>query len=208
MMLILCGKSGSGKDTIANYILENVQEDVSVRKIVSTTSRPMREGEVEGREYFFTNKENFLKEIENGSFIEYRSYNTLVDGVPDEWYYGTKKFEPGVNELIIAIKDLEGAKVLKDYCEEIHEPCECILVEVPDSIREERAKKRGSFNQTEWDRRLKADAIDFSKEKQSQVVDRVVLNDGTHSLDAVAVVCYEFAKNKAIEINSCEEPEL
>lgn len=187
MMLILCGKSGSGKDAITNHIL-NTQEDVE--KIVSTTSRPMREGEVEGREYNFLSKENFLKGIDDGDFIEYRAYNTLVDGIPDEWYYGTKKFEPACDKVLIAIKDLQGAKVLKDYCEEIGENCECVLIEVPDDIREERAKKRGSFNQIEWDRRLEADALDFSQEKKDAVVDRVVVNDGTHSLEAVALMCF------------------
>lgn len=192
MMLILCGKSGSGKDTIARCILGKYPE--SAISLVSDTSRPMREGEVDGREYNFSSKKQFLKGIEDGNFIEYRSYNTLVGGVPDEWFYGTKKFEKvGDDNLLVAIKDLKGAKVLKDYCEEIGERCECILVEVPDNVREERAKKRGSFNQTEWDRRLLADAKDFSEEVQAGVVDNVVSNDGSKSVEEIADACYNLA---------------
>lgn len=202
MMLILCGKSGSGKDTIAHRVLEKYPE--SAMRLVSDTSRPMREGELDGREYNFSSKEQFLKGIEDGKFIEYRSYNTLVDGIPDEWYYGTKKFDKvGDDKLLVAIKDLEGARVLKDYCEEIGEYCECVLIEVPDNVREERAKLRGSFNQTEWDRRLEADAIDFAEEKQIGVVDKIVKNDGTHTLDAIADFCYYAATTPVEEL---EEP--
>lgn len=203
MMLILCGKSGSGKDTVAQKILEKYEENVL--KLVSDTSRPMREGEVDGREYNFTSKEKFLKGIEDGKFVEYRSYNTLVNGVPDEWYYGTSKFEKTEEgKLVVAIKDLEGAKVLKDYCEEIGEPCECILLEVDDKVREARAKLRGSFDQIEWDRRLKADEVDFSLEKQMAVVDKVVQNDGSNSIETIADFCY-YSATHPIDIDEMEE---
>lgn len=197
MMLILCGKSGSGKDTIATEILKKHPEDTT--RLVSYTSRPMRDGETEGREYFFISKEEFLKRIEAGNFVEYRSYSTLVDGKPDEWFYGTGKFErTGDRGLVVAIKDLEGARVLKDYCEEIGEPCECILIEAPDKVREERAKLRGGFDQVEWDRRLKSDEADFSEEKVRGVVDKVVLNDGDLStVSVLADFCHYSATNSA-----------
>ena len=197
MMLILCGKSGSGKDTIAGEILRKYSEDS--KRLVSHTSRPMRDGEENGREYYFVPKESFLEGIKASNFIEYRSYNTTVNGVPDEWYYGTQKFEKtNDGTLLVAIKDLEGAKVLKDYCEEIGEHCECILVEVPDKLREDRAKLRGSFDQTEWDRRLKADAIDFSEEKKRSVVDKVILNDGSMGdVSTLADFCHYSAMHPA-----------
>ena len=203
MMLILCGKSGSGKDTLATEILKKHPEDTT--RLVSYTSRPMRDGEVNGREYVFIRKEEFLKGIEDGSFVEYRSYKTLIEGKPDEWFYGTGKFERTEGRgLVIAIKDLEGSRVLKDYCEEIGEPCECILVETPDKIREERAKLR--FDKTEWDRRLKADEVDFSEEKMAGVVDKVVLNDGSMGpLTILADFCHYSATNPA---DLEKEPEM
>ena len=197
MMLILCGKSGSGKDTIASEILKNYPEEAM--RMVSHTSRPMRDGERNGREYFFISREKFLEGVHNNRFVEYRSYNTLVNGKPDEWFYGTSKFEKtGDHGLVVAIKDLEGAKVLKNYCEEIGEPCECILVEVPDNVRRERAVLRGSFDQVEWDRRLAADEIDFSEEKKAAVVDKVILNDGSMGdVSTLASFCFYSATHPA-----------
>lgn len=203
MMLILCGKSGSGKDTVAQCLLQRYPEETM--KMVSFTSRPMRDGEINGREYHFISKDKFLKGIENNSFIEHRSYNTLVNGVPDEWYYGTGKFEKtGDQGLVIAIKDLEGAKILKDYCKEIGEYCECILLEVDDKVREERAKLRGSFDQTEWNRRLQADAVDFSIEKQMGVVDKVVQNDGKNTIETIADFCY-YSATHPVDLEETDE---
>lgn len=197
MMLVLCGKSGSGKDTIAGEILRKYSEDS--KRLVSHTSRPMRDGEENGREYYFISEKKFLEGIKNNNFVEYRSYNTLVEGKPDKWYYGTQKFEKTSDgTLLVAIKDLEGAKVLKDYCEEIGEHCECILVEVPDKIREDRAKLRGSFDQMEWGRRLGADAIDFSEEKKRAVVDKVIQNDGSMGdVSTLADFCHYSATHPA-----------
>lgn len=188
MLLILCGKSGSGKDTIAQNILEKYAK---TKKIVSTTTRPMRDGELNGREYDFISKADFLEGIENNLFIEYRAYNTLAGNKPDKWFYGTRKFEKtGSDSLLIAIKDLEGAKVIKKYCEEIKEPCLCIMLKVDDKEREERAKLRGSFDQTEWDRRYQTDKVDFSKEKQVGIVDEVVNNNNGCSVEKITDICY------------------
>ena len=85
MLVILCGKSSCGKDT-----LEKMLEQSGFEPIVSTTTRPMREGEVEGREYYFVSREQFLAKLDAGQMLEYRSYNTTVGGVPDTWYYGNE----------------------------------------------------------------------------------------------------------------------
>ena len=178
MLVILSGKSGSGKDALLHNFME--KHPGEALQLVSSTSRPMRDGEVNGREYFFTSKENFLQGIADNRFVEYRSYDTTVGGNPDTWYYGTQKFEKlGNDGLLIAIKDLEGAAVLKEYCQSIGEPCVDVLVTVDDRVREERAKKRGSFDQTEWNRRLKADSDDFSPEKIEKVCNFVLENTGS-----------------------------
>ena len=53
MLLILAGKSASGKDTLLNELIKNQ----NFNPLVSTTTRPMREGENEGKEYFFVSKD-------------------------------------------------------------------------------------------------------------------------------------------------------
>ena len=87
MLLILIGKSGSGKDAVMRELTANHDFE----RIVSTTTRPMRVGEQEGREYHYISKEQFLEGIEHGDFLEYRSYNTIFNGESDTWYYGSPK---------------------------------------------------------------------------------------------------------------------
>lgn len=173
MVVILCGKSGSGKDAITSNM---VQSD-DFERLVSSTSRPMRDGEVNGREYNFLSREDFEEKLRNNRFIESRSYDTLVGGKPDTWYYGTEKFNRS-DIFRVAIKDLDGALKLKDYCESIGEPVRAILISCPDEIRKERAVKRGSFDETEWNRRLKTDEKDFSEDKIRKVIDYELVNDG------------------------------
>ena len=57
MLIILMGKSGAGKDTIQNEIIDRY----NFNRFVSTTTRPMRKGEVNGREYHFVSVEEFKK---------------------------------------------------------------------------------------------------------------------------------------------------
>lgn len=180
MLYVLTGKSSSGKDTLQNGLLalndctaDEKYADEKYQVLVSTTSRPMREGEQEGREYYFTSNEGFKKKISEGYFLEYREYHTLVENKPATWYYGLGKSVPNKEiakpgSKYITILDLYGAnECIKYYGKE---NCKVIYLSAPDDIREERAKKRGSFDKTEWDRRLKDDDIKFSEDKLKEIV--------------------------------------
>ena len=66
-MLLISGPSGSGKSTICKRLLEDPRVEFSV----SATTRPMRPGEVDGRDYRFLSAEKFSEHVENGDFIEF-----------------------------------------------------------------------------------------------------------------------------------------
>jgi len=169
MITIFCGKSASGKDTLLKELINEGFEP-----LISTTSRPMRDGEQDGREYNFVSREEFEKHLADGKFIEHRSYDTLVEGKPDTWYYGMEKRELDKDKDYIVILDLEGAEAFKEaYKDEVL----CVYVDVDDTRREEWAKGRGSFDKTEWDRRLADDNIKFSPENVEAVCDCVLHND-------------------------------
>lgn len=190
MLLILSGKSGSGKDVITQTIL-NHHPDITTR-LVAYTSRPIRPNETNGKDYYFITKERFQSLIQENRFIEYRSFQTNVNGIPDEWFYGTMKFQSlEQDKITIIIKDLANAKILKEYCDSIGENCACILIEVNEAIRTERAKQRSGFDQIEWDRRLKADEFDFLVERQTGIVDYTIRNDEGLSLDDLATKCIQ-----------------
>lgn len=66
-IVLVSGPAGSGKDTLIDSALETL----SFEKVVTTTSRPKREGEVEGREYHFLTRDEFEKRIAANQFVEY-----------------------------------------------------------------------------------------------------------------------------------------
>ncbi len=177
MITILCGKSASGKDTLLRELIKNE----GFAPLISTTSRPIRENEVDGRDYNFTTKEDFIANLDN--FLEYRTYNTLVAGNPDVWYYGMPKMELDPVKDYAVVLDFEGMEAFRNYYGK--ENCYVCYIDASNKVRENRAKQRGSFDQTEWDRRFKDDTRVFSSENIKKAeIDGYLLNN-TKSLKAL-----------------------
>lgn len=154
----LMGKSASGKDTIYKKVKEQMPE---LKTIVIYTTRPIREGEQNGREYYFVDDDKLQELQEAGKVIELREYNT-VHGI---WKYFTAddgQFDSDDNYL--AIGTLESYVKLRDYFGQ--ERLVPIYVEVEDGLRLERALARERMQATpkyeEMCRRFLADAADFS----------------------------------------------
>lgn len=157
------GKSSSGKDTIFKRLLNN--KELDLKTIVIYTTRPMREGEKDGVEYFFVD-ENKMNELEaQGKVIERRSYNTVY-GI---WNYftvddGQADIE---NNNYIMIGTLESfEKVRNYYGAGIVEP---IYIQVEDGERLIRAinreRQQSEPKYEEMCRRFLADSVDFSEER-------------------------------------------
>ena len=156
---IIVGKSSSGKDTLQRRL----QEKCGTTSFVSVTTRPMRDGEKESVDYFYRDKDEFFRLVGKGDIFEYRSYDTLVNNIPDTWFYGSIKQTLQPNTKYTVVVDIDGALAyIKAYGAE---NCSVIYIECPEDIREERAKKRGSFDKKEWDRRAEDDAEKFSAER-------------------------------------------
>ena len=77
-IIALFGESGSGKDTIQKWIVSNIP---NVKGIVSCTTRPKRDYEIEGEDYHFLTDVEFAEKVLNGSMLEATSFNG--------WHYGT-----------------------------------------------------------------------------------------------------------------------
>lgn len=168
MKILLCGKSSSGKDFCRDYLISKYK----LTPIISHTSRPIREGETQGKEYYFVSYNDFLEMDYMNEFVEMRSYSTLVNNKAEVWNYGTTYAEL-LKDNFVGIKCLVGAKAIKKaYPETI-----VIHIHTDDSIREARAKLRGSFDEVEWSRRLGADAKDFPENEVSKVCDYFITNN-------------------------------
>ena len=100
-ILVLSGPSGAGKSSLVHKIIDDIGECYFS---ISTTTRPMREGEVDGVDYHFVDKAEFEREIEDDQFLEY----AVVHGN----YYGTslrpvkKALEEG--KLVVFDIDVQG----------------------------------------------------------------------------------------------------
>lgn len=160
---ILMGKSATGKDTLYKKLLEDVR--INFKPLVTYTTRPIREGEKDGVEYFFKTKEEYEK-ISKKDIIEERCYKTIHG---DWYYYMIKDNQININsnDKYLLIGTLPTFLALKKcYGEENVIP---LYIEVDDEIRLTRAitreKQQKEPNYEELCRRFLADAKDFNDDK-------------------------------------------
>ncbi len=162
-IFFVMGKSGSGKDTIFKQLKED--ESLGLRTVVGYTTRPKREGEKDGSEYFFVTEDR-LEELKNaGKVIECRGYNTVC-GL---WNYFT--VDDGQIDLklrdYLYIGTLESYIAMQRYYGK--DRVFPIYIEVEDgerlqrAVSRERAQKEPKY--AELCRRFLSDSGDFSEEK-------------------------------------------
>lgn len=176
MAKIFCimGKSSSGKDTIYRKLLKD--KKLALKKIITYTTRPMRDGEKEGVQYFFKTKEEMDAFEAQGRLVEKRVYHTILG----DWYYFTVddgQVEKDGNYIIITT--LDQFSRIRDYWKE--DKVLPIYIEVDDGERLKRALRREMSQEKpqyeEMCRRFLADNKDFSKENlEAAKVDRVFEN--------------------------------
>lgn len=165
-LYVLMGKSASGKDTVYRQLLAR---DSHLSPLVIYTTRPMRDGETEGKTYHYTDAAGLQKLRAAGRVIECRTYHTMLG----DWNYFTvddgRVGTPGSAYLVIGTP--ESYRQLRYYYgTEIVRP---LYIELEDGERLERALKRERAEQNphydELCRRFLADQADFAEEKLGQL---------------------------------------
>ena len=150
MIIVLVGKTASGKTTVANELCKYH----GYKRIITYTTRPMRENEVQDVDYHFISDEQFNKMVENNEFTEYKRYNT-THGV---WSYGsvvTLEQELS-NDYYVIILTPQG---LRDLSKRMSRYI-AFYLNVGFKSQLERLKKRGDEEQ-QIIKRLKNDDKDF-----------------------------------------------
>ena len=135
-LFYIIGKSSTGKDTIYKELYE--KKDLKLNPLVMYTTRPIREKEVDGREYHFVD-DTVLKKLEqDGKVIEKRAYHT-IHGV---WTYFTVDNDKLdlKNQDYLAIGTLESYEKIRTYYGD--GKVVPLYIEVEDGLRLERALER------------------------------------------------------------------
>lgn len=150
MLLVLCGKSCSGKDTIKKELVK-----MGMKTVVTYTTRPPRENETDGVDYHFITKREFQEKDLGGFFMETTSYNV---GMGETWYYGSAKedFTDDAEDKVIIVNPF-GLSYIRAYA-----PVNPIVfyLMASEETRRDRLNQRGD-SESEMERRLKADDRDF-----------------------------------------------
>lgn len=146
-MLLLCGKTCTGKSTIQKELIK-----IGMKSVIPYTTRPLRGGEIDGEEYHFITQTEFLEKEAQGFFAETKSYDVATG---EKWFYGS------------AVKDLTEDKVLITNPYELKQirkikslnPIAFYLTSGEETIWN-RLRQRGD-NSAEARRRLNEDDKDF-----------------------------------------------
>ncbi|CFX76941.1 Guanylate kinase/L-type calcium channel beta subunit [Syntrophomonas zehnderi OL-4] len=164
ILFVISGPSGVGKGTIKDLLLSRLTD---VRLSISATTRPPREGEVAGRDYFFLDSQEFSAMINRGEFLEYAQVYTNMYGTPKR--YVQDKLSQGYDVLLEI--DIQGAMQVKTKM-----PQGVFIFIEPPSIDELafRLSSRGKDSQESIAARLAASHAEMESLKY---YDYVVVND-------------------------------
>lgn len=181
MLICLIGMGCSGKDTLLKKVLKDYGESLNLVPVVPYTTRPKRDGEIEGVEYHFVTYEQMVKMNKQGRILEARGYKVANGEV---YYYFTEKFDINDGNTYITISTIDGVKSFyrRFGATQVH----TIYLYVSDETRFVRAYNRESEQETpnydELCRRFLQDKIDYSPAKLSNLDYRTLIGDGIRDI--------------------------
>lgn len=137
LIIVLSGFSGAGKGTIMKHLLETYPGEYCLS--ISATTRQMRDGEQEGREYFFKTREEFDAMIANRELLEYATFNGNSYGTPRDY---VEKLVSEGKDVILEI-EIQGALKVKEAF-----PDTLLLFVTPPTASELKARLVGRGTET------------------------------------------------------------
>ena len=163
VLMVISGPSGVGKGTIVKELLKR-RTDVALS--VSCTTREPRKGEVDGREYFFLKREEFLKKAEEGEFLEYDEHFGNFYGTP-KTFVKERLQEKSVILEIDVVGALNAKKVF---------PESVLIMVAPPSEDELKKRLSGRKSETEEEINTRLARLEYEL-SQKHLYDHVVVND-------------------------------
>ncbi|MFK5880630.1 MAG: guanylate kinase [Sulfurospirillum sp.] len=191
-ILVISGPSGSGKSSLMHEMMKRVEETYFS---ISTTTREMREGEVEGKDYFFISKEEFKQGIEEGNFLEWARVH--------DNYYGTslKQIlkELNAGKTVIFDIDVQGHKIAQEKFGNI---ITSVFVTTPNQeVLKSRLIQRGTDSVQSIEKRLGNAISEMTRVKE---YDFLLINDYfDKTLESLVSITYA-SRHKVSSINTQE----
>ena len=183
ILVVVSGFSGAGKGTLMKELLKRYD---NYALSISATTRSPREGELDGREYFFVDKDRFQQMIAEGELIEYAQYVNHYYGTPRE--YVERQMASG-KDVILEI-EIQGAMKIKEQF-----PESLLLFVTPPSAEELQKRLVGRGTET-------ADVIAqrlsraYEESEGMDAYDYIVVNDDLNVCAAEVQKFVEAAKNE------------
>lgn len=162
-LFVISGSSGVGKGTVIKSLLSK-RNDIILS--ISYTTRLPRPNEREGINYFYTNKENFMKAVNNNEFLEWAEFSGNC--------YGTKKSfvqEALLTNHVLLEIDTQGALQIKNKMPEA-----TLIFIAPPSYEELVSRLRGRQTESEEAIQKRLEFVNFEKENSKQF-DYIIVND-------------------------------
>ena len=186
MLYVICAPSGAGKTTIIKEIFKLLPE---IKFSVSATTRSMRNGESEGKDYYFVTREEFETKIRNNEFIEWEEVHGEL--------YGTLKSEmdKGLDKLcdMIFDVDVKGALSIK----KLYPDAVTIFIDAPKEEIIERLKNRRTESNAQLMKRIERMESELKlKDKFDHIIDNQSKPGGLHK--AVNEIISIIKKTKSV----------
>lgn len=185
-LVILSGPSGAGKSTIANHLLKN--EELNLSFSTSACSRKKREGEEEGKDYYFLSIDDFKSKIEENMFLEWEE-------VYPGYYYGTLKTEVEGHRslsknIIFDVDVMGGLNIKRSY----KENALSIFIQPPSlDVLEERLTARNTETPENLIKRIRKSKMEMSYARK---YDHIVTNENLESaLEEVSRLVLDYLKS-------------
>ena len=165
-LIVLCGPSGVGKSTISRRLAD----EVHLRYVASTTTRPQRPHDEDGKNYEHVSEEEFFKRLANDEFLEYANVYDHYYGTPRR---STLEALTGGQDVLLEI-DVQGALQIRyQYPQAL-----MIFILPPDGQSLlKRLRERGRDSEAEIQRRFRAAQREVWMAKGSRAFDDMVIND-------------------------------
>ena len=184
LLVVISGPSGVGKGTVRKALFEMPKHNLTYS--VSMTTRAKRPGEIDGIDYYFVSREEFLKRVSEGKFLEHAEFVGNYYGTPLDKV--NERLEDG-QEVVLEI-EVEGALQVKKKVPD------CVMIFIVPPGKEalyQRLRKRGTESEDVIQQRIEKANREF---KLAKYYDYIVVNDEvSNAADRImAIIRAEHAK--------------